>query len=255
MKRISRNLSGMVFGRLTVIEFSGTVNGKKFWKCECGCIDKTITSVQEYHLINGHTRSCGCLIRERASNRTRHNLVGKTFGRLRVIRLSRINESHNQVWMCVCDCGNETEVIGTSLTTGVTRSCGCYWKERISQSNTTHGMSKTKEYKSVINSKRLEMKAMYDYKWTTDMEIVLRRFFNSCPVCGGNDRMSTAHVYPLSLGCGLEPGNAIRLCVHCNSRQSDRTPENLPSSFPEGSGERMLKAAREFKEYWESLQK
>jgi len=113
-------------------------------------------------------------------------------------------------------------------------------------------MSGTPEYKSVIDAKRLELKIAYDYKWNIHMESALRKFFEVCPVCGGNDRMSTAHVYPLSMGCGLEPGNAIRLCVHCNSRQSDRTPDNLPSSFPEGSGKKMLDAAQQFKEHWES---
>lgn len=28
-------------------------------------------------------------------------------------------------WKCKCDCGNETIVLGTSLRTGITKSCGC----------------------------------------------------------------------------------------------------------------------------------
>jgi len=32
-------------------------------------------------------------------------------------------------WNCICDCGNETLVHASSLTSGTTRSCGCYAKE------------------------------------------------------------------------------------------------------------------------------
>lgn len=37
-------------------------------------------------------------------------------------------------WNCVCDCGNETLVHATSLSSRTTRSCGCYAKEVSKQS-------------------------------------------------------------------------------------------------------------------------
>jgi hypothetical protein len=51
---------GKRFGRLVVIEFLGINKScKRVWKCKCDCgkITKVITS----HLLNGHTRSCGCI--------------------------------------------------------------------------------------------------------------------------------------------------------------------------------------------------
>ena len=54
-----RNLEKKIFERLTIIEYSHTFSGKAMWKCECRC-GKIIT-VQANNLLNGHTRSCGCL--------------------------------------------------------------------------------------------------------------------------------------------------------------------------------------------------
>jgi hypothetical protein len=43
-------------------------------------------------------------------------------------------------WMCLCECGNTTKVIGKNLRTSHTRSCGCYCKQRAKEASTTHGM-------------------------------------------------------------------------------------------------------------------
>lgn len=54
------NISGMVFGRLTAVEFaSNTSAGKARWVCLCLC-GKTKT-VYSDNLVRGLTRSCGCL--------------------------------------------------------------------------------------------------------------------------------------------------------------------------------------------------
>ena len=51
--------SGSVFGKLTVIEDLGMINGTHYCKCLCECGQETI--VQNYRLKSGHTQSCGCL--------------------------------------------------------------------------------------------------------------------------------------------------------------------------------------------------
>lgn len=53
------DISGKVFGRLTAVEYAFTRNKRKYWKCECECGAEVL--VQYYHLLNGHTKSCGCL--------------------------------------------------------------------------------------------------------------------------------------------------------------------------------------------------
>jgi len=73
------------------------------------------------------------------------NLSGKEFGRWTVLEPSSRQRS-NFYWKCRCQCGNEKEVRNTSLTTGVSTSCGCAQKEALTEVNTTHGLSRTPEY-------------------------------------------------------------------------------------------------------------
>lgn len=52
------------------------------------------------------------------------------------------NKRGRKLWACLCDCGAVRNVEATSLKTGVSRSCGCFHRDRASESNTTHGMTK-----------------------------------------------------------------------------------------------------------------
>ena len=76
------------------------------------------------------------------------DLTGKRFGRLIVLErhVNAQKTNREAKWMCKCDCGNNVTVAGYSLRSGRTKSCGCYQKERASESNTTHGQSKSKLY-------------------------------------------------------------------------------------------------------------
>lgn len=70
---IRRHLVGQKFGRLTVLAEAGrTKRNKKLWLCQCECgLERLITS---NCLTSGHSKSCGCLQRERAI------LILKTYG-------------------------------------------------------------------------------------------------------------------------------------------------------------------------------
>ncbi len=60
----------------------------------------------------------------------RIDLVGKKFGRLAVVKLSHINESHKTtMWECICECGTPRVVRRPALISGKTVSCGCLRKE------------------------------------------------------------------------------------------------------------------------------
>lgn len=63
-----KDLSGLIFGELTVIEQNGKDKyGKILWKCKCSCGNEYTTLGR--HLSNGHCRSCGCLLnKERKEN-------------------------------------------------------------------------------------------------------------------------------------------------------------------------------------------
>ena len=71
------------------------------------------------------------------SNHQIKNLIGKTFGRLKVVKLdtermrTRISENKRPktYWICECSCGNKTSVEGNQMISGKTTSCGCFKKE------------------------------------------------------------------------------------------------------------------------------
>lgn len=56
-------LQGRRFGRLTVIGYDKRdENGHDRWFCKCDC--GAVKSVFQPNLLNGETKSCGCLRRE-----------------------------------------------------------------------------------------------------------------------------------------------------------------------------------------------
>lgn len=72
-------LKGMRFGRLTVIDLKPKTRGVVEWyaRCDCG----TDVVVPTVYLTSGNTKSCGCLRRDKSSERarvrnTKHGLRG-----------------------------------------------------------------------------------------------------------------------------------------------------------------------------------
>lgn len=54
------NLQGKRFGKLIVIEYVGSKNGRAVWKCKCDC--GNTVEVYSSYLKTGDTKSCGCII-------------------------------------------------------------------------------------------------------------------------------------------------------------------------------------------------
>lgn len=61
--------------------------------------------------------------------------IGNTYGYLTVIERAPNTKDGHARWKCRCKCGNELIVLGKHLRSGNTKSCGCYQKERVIQSN------------------------------------------------------------------------------------------------------------------------
>ncbi|MBQ8765383.1 MAG: AP2 domain-containing protein [Clostridia bacterium] len=88
------------------------------------------------------------------------DLTNQKFGRLTVIgpapRPKSVKDK-SQFWLVVCDCGNQKIVDGHNLRSGNTKSCGCSKirrVRRIKEAHQTHGMSKTKLYRTHHNMKQ-----------------------------------------------------------------------------------------------------
>lgn len=113
------DLTGEIFGRLTVIGFDHKANGHKYYKCKCECGNEHIASA--CNLKSGMIKSCGCLKREPV------DLTGQKFGKLTAIKYD--HKSKGKIyWLCECECGNTHVVAASNLTSGKTKSCGCLSK-------------------------------------------------------------------------------------------------------------------------------
>lgn len=73
-------------------------------------------------------------------------MTGQKFGRLTA--LYRLYNYHKKgvYWLCVCECGNLTEVSSLNLLSYHTTSCGCLQKEMTSKARKKHGKRHTKIY-------------------------------------------------------------------------------------------------------------
>ena len=76
------NLTGQRYGRLTALKVCGkTEYGQTQWECECDCGNKIFVGIG--NLRSGHTKSCGCLSREKSSEIGKRNLKhGESFSRI-----------------------------------------------------------------------------------------------------------------------------------------------------------------------------
>lgn len=79
------------------------------------------------------------------------DLTGKKFGRLTVIERNG-HKGRVISWLCKCDCGNEITISVSNLTSGNTKSCGCYRSELAHKSK--HKLSRTRIYKIWDSMKR-----------------------------------------------------------------------------------------------------
>ena len=122
---LSLDLTGQRFGKLTAV--SSLKKGNiRYWKCVCDC--GNIHTVRTAALTNGAVKSCGCMHSEtmkKIASRRRVDLTGQRFHRLTVI--GRTDDGKK--WLCKCDCGKETTVATHQLTTGKTKSCGCWGRD------------------------------------------------------------------------------------------------------------------------------
>jgi hypothetical protein len=69
--------------------------------------------------------------------------TGDKYGKLSIVNEVEKQGIHRR-FLCVCDCGNEVEIILNNLRRNITTSCGCVRKK----THITHGMRYTSEYKS-----------------------------------------------------------------------------------------------------------
>lgn len=73
------------------------------------------------------------------------DLTNQTYGRWLVLEYAGQDKNRHDLWKCRCSCPLRTErvVLGNSLRSEKSQSCGCLKRERASERFTTHGLSKS----------------------------------------------------------------------------------------------------------------
>jgi hypothetical protein len=75
------------------------------------------------------------------------DLTGKKFNRWFVIKRAE-TPLKGVYWLCRCECGKEKIVVAATLKSGVSKSCGCYLRDFIIATKTTHGLTYSREYEA-----------------------------------------------------------------------------------------------------------
>ena len=162
------DITGQVFGKLTVIERDFTNKHEACWLCQCECGNTKIIAGSA--LRSGRTTSCGCKRKETAKENMKKNRqdisineIGNKYGKLIVLYEVKNDKTGGKKWHCKCECGNELDVLGGSLRSGNTKSCGCLGKSagewKIEELLSKENISFSKEYHQTIQNKKLR----YDF--------------------------------------------------------------------------------------------
>ncbi len=258
MAQKTTDLTGKRFGRWLVIKRINHKDHRNKYRWECLCDCGNTKEVRSDTLLAGVSRSCGCLRDEILHNhayKSINNLTGQKFGNLLVLRKAKYRPKSikgSVCWLCLCDCGSFVILPSHSLSSGNTKSCGCYRKNfRI-----LHGQSRTKEYRRAAVAKRREQEKLLDSTWDHKLVNALLDFQPCCVICGMTDqehqerygkRLHIDHVLPLSKGYGLKPGNAVVLCQHHNDSKRNKDLNELPEEWQF----KIIRSAYHFKYFWE----
>lgn len=115
---------GQKFERLTIIEEDFSVRPTKA-RCLCDC--GNYITVTRADVVSGHTRSCGCLQREKATECNIKDWTGviSEYG-IKFLRQEHTNDKGQWLWRCECGlCGSEFIALPAKINNGHITSCGC----------------------------------------------------------------------------------------------------------------------------------
>ena len=65
---MAKDITNQLFGLLTAIEKANKIGSKWRWTCKCACGNDAVVIIS--NLLNGHTKSCGCLKKTNDQNKT-----------------------------------------------------------------------------------------------------------------------------------------------------------------------------------------
>lgn len=169
--------------------------------------------------------------------------IGERFGRLVIVGISGKGKHGASMMITRCDCGESCTQAFGSLRAGDSKSCGCLQRELARSRLSTHGASKTKEYKSWLKMKERCCNpneigfSRYGgrgirvcERWMNDFECFLRDMGNAPTEGHTIERKDTNGDY--------DPSN----CIWATRKQQNRNRRDTVLSIPLAARIRALKA-------------
>lgn len=154
--------------------------------------------------------------------------TGQKYGMLTIVEKCGYDKHKNRLYKCKCDCGNYVTVRGNALSSGNTKSCGCY-------SLLVKKSKRLPDNKGVINHIILQYKRHArdrGLSWNLDYEKVKKLLESPCYYCGAersnhkvtkNCKEGYDHngIDRIDSSIGYEPNNVVPCCKICNRAKSN----------------------------------
>lgn len=122
------SLIGQTYNNLMVDKLTDEYNsyGRRLYECTCLlCGEKRLATKQ--NLQRNEIKDCG-------NHWDYNDIQNQSFGKLRVLYVTD-KKSHTKnrckIWHCICECGNECDVLYSDLVSGNVQSCGCLQLEKV----------------------------------------------------------------------------------------------------------------------------
>ena len=113
------DLTGMLFGRWTVVRVASMTPKKWLCKCACGIEAEVFQS----SLRSGHSKSCGCHSKDTASVGSLLDEIGRVYNGWTVLSFAYSDKYGVARWNCRSRCGDVHVVRGVGLRSGRSTQC------------------------------------------------------------------------------------------------------------------------------------
>lgn len=201
MKR-TEDLTGKVFGELTVIEFTRSYSKNRHWKCLCSCGKEVELSTRQ---IKHDRKSCGHLGYQHRYT----DLIGQVFGDLTVIDQNPTKRRLRQ-WVCKCRCGNQRIATTAELRANRTTTCGAHLLRSGSKYKEIWGSLWNNIRRNAIE-RGYEFDLTIEYAWELFLLQDRKCAISGMPICFspkcGNQKLTSASLDRIDNAYGYTAGN------------------------------------------------